>query len=205
MKVFKNGLMTGMILQLAIGPVFFYIINLTLQKSFLDGLIAVIAVNIVDYIYIGLSIIGIGKLLEKKKVNKIFGIISSVILVVFGVVIIKNVMGGAISTGASADSATLLTSFTSAFLLTISNPMTIVFYTSLFTAKAIEYSYTKRELLIFGLATGMATLIFMGSAVVLFSLVKETVPMTAIKIANLLVGGLLVGYGGVRMAKIIKK
>lgn len=30
MKVFKNGLATGLALQMAIGPVFFYIINLAL-------------------------------------------------------------------------------------------------------------------------------------------------------------------------------
>ena len=35
MKIFQNGLLTGLFLQLAIGPVFFFIINLTLQKLFL--------------------------------------------------------------------------------------------------------------------------------------------------------------------------
>jgi len=36
MKELKNGLLTGLTLQLAIGPVFFFIINLTLQKSYLS-------------------------------------------------------------------------------------------------------------------------------------------------------------------------
>ena len=73
MKIFKNGLMTGLLLQLALGPVFFFIINLTLQRTILDGLIAVIAVTIVDYIYITLAILGIGSLLKKKKVRKYLG------------------------------------------------------------------------------------------------------------------------------------
>jgi len=33
MKIFYNGLLTGLALQLAVGPVFFYIVNLTLQKT----------------------------------------------------------------------------------------------------------------------------------------------------------------------------
>ena len=62
MKEFKNGLLTGLTLQLAIGPVFLFIANLTLQKSTLDGLAGVVAVTIVDYLYITLSILGIGRL-----------------------------------------------------------------------------------------------------------------------------------------------
>lgn len=70
MKIFKNGLAIGLVLQLAVGPVFFFIINLVLQKSIFDGLAGVLAVTIVDYFYIILAIFGIGKLLENKKVKK---------------------------------------------------------------------------------------------------------------------------------------
>jgi threonine/homoserine/homoserine lactone efflux protein len=74
--IFKNGITTGLFLQLAIGPVFFYITNLTLQRSIYDGLIAVLAVTIVDYLYITISILGIGKLLEKNKIKIILSIFS---------------------------------------------------------------------------------------------------------------------------------
>ncbi len=199
MKVFKNGLITGLILQLAIGPVFFFIINLALQKSLLDGLIAVTAVTIVDYLYITLAILGIGKLLEKKKIKKAFGIISSIVLIIFGLFIIKSIAGGNIATTSNLQSASLLTSFSSTFLLTISSPMTIVFFTSLFATKAVEYNYTKRELYLFGFATGLATLLFMGTSVVILSLLKETVPTMLIQTLNLIVGFLLIGYGGMRL------
>jgi len=72
MKIFKNGLATGLVLQFAIGPVFFFIINLALQRSIFDGLIGTLAVTIVDYFYITLAIFGIGKLLENKKIKKAF-------------------------------------------------------------------------------------------------------------------------------------
>jgi len=204
MKIFKNGLITGLLLQLAIGPVFFFIVNLTLQKTILDGFAAVLAVTIVDYFYITLSILGIGKLLEKKRVKKIFGILSSIVLVIFGIIIIKGVIGGNISTNVDTESKNLLTSFSSVFFLTISSPMTIVFFTSLFAAKAVEYNYTKRELFIFGFATGLATLIFMSSSVLLFSLLRGSVPVPLIRFLNALVGCLLIGYGGIRLRKVLK-
>lgn len=205
MKIFGNGLATGLVLQLAIGPVFFFIINLALQRSFFDGLIGTLAVTIVDYFYITLAILGIGKLLENKKIKKMFGIISSIALIIFGIIIIKGIMGNDISTTISTNSTNLLSSFISVFLLTISSPMTIVFFTSIFTAKALEYNYSKKELLIFGFGTGLATFLFMGTSVILFSLVKGGIPILLIQILNVAVGCLLIGYGGIRFLKVYKE
>jgi threonine/homoserine/homoserine lactone efflux protein len=200
MRIFGNGLVTGFILQLAIGPVFFFLFNLTLQAGLANGLAGVVAVTLGDYLYITLAILGVGKLLEVQRVKKFFGIVSSVILAVFGLLIIKGITGDVSPTTAMA-SATLFSSFVSVFLLTISSPLTIVFVTSLFTAKSLEYGYKKNELLIFGLGTGFATFLFMGTSVVIFSLIEGTIPISLIQILNVLVGCLLIGYGGIRMIK----
>jgi threonine/homoserine/homoserine lactone efflux protein len=205
MKIVRNGLITGLLLQLAIGPVFFFIINLALQKTILDGLAGVIAVTTVDYFYITLSILGIGKLLENKKIKNIFGIISSVVLIIFGILIIKGISNISITNIADTGATNLFSSFVSVFLLTISSPMTIVFFTSLFTTKAVEYNYSKRELLSFGFGTGLATFLFMGTSVIIFSLIKGSIPIILIQILNLLVGCVLIGYGGVRLIKVINK
>ena len=192
MKEFKNGLLIGLTLQLAIGPVFFFITNLVLQKTILDGFAGVLAVTMVDYFYIALAIFGIGRLLEHKKIKKIFGIISSIILMVFGALIIKGLIGGVSASNIFETTTNISSSFTSVFFLTISNPMTIVFFTSLFTAKAVEYNYTKKELIWFGIGTGFATFLFMGSSVVLFSLIKGSIPKLLIQILNGIVGCLLI-------------
>ncbi len=203
-KIFINGLTTGLFLQLAIGPIFFFIINLALQRTVYDGLVAVLAVTLVDYFYIILSIVGIGKLLENKKTKNVFGIASSIVLIIFGGIIIKGIVNNGFSTAVDVNSVNLLSSFLSVFILTISSPMTIIFFTGIFTAKAIEYDYTKKELYIFGFSVGLATAIFMGTSVILFSLLKETVPMTLIQILNLTVGFVLIYYGIMRIIKILK-
>ncbi|MBI2888694.1 MAG: LysE family transporter [Candidatus Liptonbacteria bacterium] len=204
MNIFLNGLATGLVLQLAIGPVFFFIINLALQRSILDGLVAAIGVTLADYCYITLAVLGIGKVLEKKEVKKVFGIISSIVLVLFGVFIINSITGESVSPAADLYSASIFSSFISTFLLTISSPLTIVLFTGIFAAKALEYNYTKKELFIFGFGTGLATFLFMGTSVIVFSLIKGAVPVVLIQILNVLVGSLLIGYGGVRLVKVLK-
>jgi len=203
MKIFKNGLATGLVLQLAIGPVFFYIINLTLQKSIFDGLAGAVGVMLGDYTYIALSILGIGKLLEHRKIKKVFGVISSIVLIIFGLAILRSVIGVHLST-ITIISSNPLFSFVSALLLTLSSPLTIVLFTSVFTAKTLEYNFSKKELILFGLGTGSATFIFMAASVIIFSFIKGAVPVLIIQILNSVVGCLLIVYGGIRSVKVLK-
>lgn len=196
--VIKRGLFLGLIIQLAIGPIFFFIVNLSLQKTLLDGLMGVLAATVVTYIYIALSVFGIGKILEEEKFKKIFGIISSIVLIIFGGIIIN----GAINSGnieIAVNTSNLFASFTSVFLLAISNPLSIVFFTSLFSAKAIEHNYTKNELYFFGFGTGLSTFIFMGGAILLVSFLKEAIPIIVMQILNIAVGVLIIGYGTIRI------
>ena len=185
-----------MLLQVAIGPVFFFILNLALQRTILDGLFAVLAVTIVDYLFIGLALLGVGKLLEKKKIKKTLAVISSIVLVIFGALMMSAI--GALTSDNISQANNVsdyTTSFLSAFLLTISSPLTIVFWTSLFASKAIENNFNKNELLIFGISAGFATLFFLGLTIILLSIFKTAIPVTAAKTGNVIVGFVLIVYG----------
>lgn len=94
-------------------------------------------------------------------------------------------------------------SFVTAFLLTFSSPLTIVFWTGLFAAKAIEKNYTKNELFVFGISAGLATFLFLGSSVILFSFFKTSIPPSLIIWLNKLVGILLIPYGAFRGVKLM--
>ena len=175
-RVLKNGLLTGLLLQVAIGPVFFFVMNIALQAGPLDGLAAVFAVTMVDCFYITLAIMGVGRLLEKDKFKRGFGLISSAILILFGVSIARSAGNIGFTASLVPVKSSLISSFISTAILTISNPLTIVFFTGLFAAKAVEHNYKKRELWIFGLSTGSATFLFLGMSVLLFSAFTGNMP-----------------------------
>lgn len=201
--VMLNGFLTGLLLQIAIGPVFFFILNISLQRTVIDGLLAVIAVTLADYIFIALAILGIGKLLEKPKIKLTLGVISSLVLIVFGVIMILSISrSSGISSPEVLVESNYTASFISAFLLTISSPLTIVFWTSLFAAKAIENGYAQKELVFFGAAAGLATLFFLGSSITLLSIFKASIPFTLLGILNSAVGSLLMIYGTIRLCKL---
>lgn len=205
LSIFINGFLTGMFLQLAVGPVFFFILNIALQKTIIDGLLAVIAVTIADYIYIILAILGVGRLLEKKRVKNILGIAGAVVLIIFGLIMILTLASSEVNKmELTALPSNYLASFLTAFLLTISSPLTIVFWTGLFAAKAVEMGYSKKQLRIFGISAGLATIVFLGICVIVFSMLKASIPVFVINLLNILVGILLALYGLVRLVNIFR-
>jgi threonine/homoserine/homoserine lactone efflux protein len=194
--VIAHGFMTGLLLQAAIGPVFFFILNTAIRTTPFHGACAVLGVALADSIYIALAVLGVGKLLEKPGIKHLMGICSSVVLVAFGaIMIISAARTGARGVQNAAGVSNHLSSFLSAFLLTISSPLTIVFWTGLFAAQATEKGYSRRQLAMFGLAAGTATLVFLGLAVALFSLIRASIPAAVVKTLNIVVGGLLIAYG----------
>ena len=202
--IMLNGFLTGLILQIAIGPVFVFILNISLQKTVIDGLFAIIAVTLVDYIFIALAVLGVGKLLEKPKIKLTSGIISSLVLILFGIIMILLInQNSNISISNNIIESNYISSFISAFLLTISSPLTIVFWTSLFATKAIEKGYAQKQLIFFGIAAGLATLVFLGSSVTLLSIIRASIPLALLRILNAAVGLLLIIYGVIRLCKIV--
>ena len=202
--VFLNGFLTGLLLQVAIGPVFFFILNIALQRTVVDGLFAVTAVTLVDYLFIALAVLGVGTLLEKPRIKFVLGLVSSAVLVLFGIaMILKAGQAGMADRPPAILESNYLNSFMAAFVLTVSSPLTIVFWTGLFAAKAIEKGYQKEELVCFGIAAGFATCLFLGGSVALFSMVRTSIPYALLSISNMAVGALLIAYGVVRALKII--
>lgn len=200
-----NGMLTGLFLQLALGPVFFYIFGITVDSNYINSLSGILAVTIVDYIYIVLSLIGVGALLQKDKIKKIFGSVSSVILMLFGLMMLYKGLVFINDAGHAGSVAwTPVNSFTSCFILTVSSPLTIVFWTSVFSAKAIEKNYEKKHLVIFGIGTGLSTFLFLSLSMMILSLVKSTIPGLIVQILNCMVGFVLIYYGITRTIKTIR-
>lgn len=205
MKPLLEGMLTGLFLQLALGPVFFYILGITIDSNYLNTLSAVLAVTLADYIYIVLSLLGIGRMLQKDRIKIIFAMFSAVVLVVFGMMLLyKGIIFIDGAEKISPNIWTPLNSFVSCFVLTLSSPLTIVFWSSIFSAKAMEKNYQEKELIIFGAGTGASTFIFLSVTMLCLSFIKTGIPAPVVQILNCTVGLVLICYGVARSLKTVK-
>lgn len=204
MKTLLRGLATGMFLQMAVGPVFFYILSITLNSDIVASMAAVLGVVLADFIYIGVSILGIETLFEHEKMKKFFGIPSALLIIVFGAYLLFTALKTRSTEGVS-EAMNAGKAFTSSFVLTIGSPLTIFFWSGIFTAKALERNFNRREIALFGVGAGLSTLIFLGITVTVISLIRKTIPDELVSALNILVASVMIGYGIYRIVDYFRK
>ena len=193
-----SGLRFGMLLQIAIGPMCLMVFNTAKNAGFKVAMALVLAISLVDAFYIILAAFGVSKVLEGDRARLAVKVIGSAVLIVFGLNIILNVFGINIIPGLDLK-PTSANIFVQGLVMTLSNPLTIVFWGGVLTSKLIEDKMTKNELAVFSTGLVSATVFFMTGVAVLGTVLSSFIPASVSNILNLIVGALIIGFG-VRMA-----
>lgn len=201
MKKYIDGLKFGMVLQLAVGPMCLMVFNTAKNVGFLVAITLVLAIAMVDAFYIILASLGVSKMLDTPKIKKAFKIIGALVLIIFGINIILNVFNINIIPGLNVK-PTSSNIFIQGLILTLSNPITIVFWGSILTTKIIEDNLNKKDLTIFSVGLVSSTLIFLTIVAVLGTMLSSFIPDNVSSIMNIIVGILIVFFG---IKMILKK
>lgn len=201
LSTFFQGIKFGMVLQIAIGPVSLFILATAINSNLLNALLAVLAVTIVDAIYILLALSGAVAFLQGKKDELFFKWLSAIILILFGVDILLDTLGihllpasNIINTGSANNS------FMYAFLLTASSPLTILFWAGVFSARVIEKQYKNKDMYYFALGCLSSTLIFLSFLSIIGVTFHYVLSKEAIIWLNI-IAGLTIIYFGIRVFK----
>ena len=188
-----KGLRFGMILQLAIGPMCIFIFQTSIAHGFFAGEMGVLGTAIVDSLEIILAIIGVGVILKKSKraemFLKAFGVF---ILLLYGCVSILSAFDVSMLPklqihSLNSSNITLI----QAIILALSDPLTIVFWAGIFSAKIVEEHLRKIDLRLFACGCVLATLFFLTLVSFIGSITKQIIPSIFICGLNFLVGVLM--------------
>ncbi|MCP4177620.1 MAG: LysE family transporter [bacterium] len=193
MKIYLKGFLFGLLLQLAVGPVCFYVFNLSLLNGLKCGFVAVLTVTFVDLIFIFLAVVGISALIEKRE--RLIKIIGFFVLVIFGIKIIITALYSDNTQVVNILKIGYWMIFIKTAIMTVSNPLTIIFWSGVFSSKIIEERYKTKELLKFGSGAVSSTFVFMFVIILLGNYLIEYVGTKYIPIINILVGIVLIYYG----------
>lgn len=199
-KKYFSGLKFGLLLQIAVGPMCLMVFNTAKNMGLLVALSLVFAIALIDAFYITLASVGVSKLLEKENIKKIFKIIGSLVLILFGINIILNVFSVNIIPGLNLK-PTSTSIFIQGLILTLSNPITIVFWGSVLSTKIIEDELEKKELIIFSIGLVSATLLFLSLIAILGTMFSNFIPDNISNVLNIIVGVLLIIFGIKMLAK----
>ena len=85
--------------------------------------------------------------------------------------------------------------FWQGFLLTASNPLTILFWSGMFTARMTENRWNRNQLALFAAGCVLSTLVFLTAVAALGTAAGGFLPPLALQILNAAVGAALIFYG----------
>lgn len=85
MDIVVKGIVSGIVLAFLIGPVFFTIIQTSIERGFSKGVLVAIGVSASDAVYILLSYLGLSQLIENKSMNIYLGYAGGAVLLSFGI------------------------------------------------------------------------------------------------------------------------
>jgi threonine/homoserine/homoserine lactone efflux protein len=195
-----KGFRFGMLLQLAIGPVCIFIFQLASTKSFSEAAAGVLGVVMIDGLFIMAAILGMASLIEKKNIKTVFRFVGAAILFLFGISTILGQFGIVLIPSLSASGVSSANSaFVNTIILTASNPLTIIFWAGVFSAKIAEENMKKSEMYSFGTGALLSTLFFLTLVAAAGALVKNFLSEDIIMMLNIFVGLLLIFFS-IRMA-----
>lgn len=191
-----KGFRFGILLQFAVGPVCLYLFQTAVSSGLQTALTGVIGVALADGLYIALAIFGLGTLIRKNtRLHNSFQRFGGSIVLLFGLSTLLGAFGISILPSLHLQTAGIQNMFVKALLLTLSNPMTILFWTGVFSAKIAEDKLNQQALLAFGLGAVFSTLVFLSSVSFLGSQIAGFLTPSLLLVFNAAVGIILMGFG----------
>lgn len=202
--MFWSGIKFGMLLQLAVGPVCLFIFRTAVRDGVVAALGGALGATLVDSLFILLAVFGAGRMLESsEKGKKLFTLLGSLVLIVFGANCVAGAFGFSLLPSLNlAESNRTSGAFVHAVLLTASNPLTIVFWTGVFSAKVLEKEFGKRDLLLFSCGCLTSTVAFLSLIALAGGLTGRFIPEPAIDALNLFVGVIIIGFGAKKLFSV---
>lgn len=196
MRLLWQGFRFGMLLQLAVGPLCLLVFRTTVESGFLSGASVALAVTLVDMLFVALSGFGMAVLLQKPAVQRALKWFGGCVLILFGLNTALGALGVpllpniALFSGGNAKSM-----FWQGVLMTASNPLTILFWSGVLSAKIIEHQLTKRQLLPYGAGCVLSTLLFLLAVALLGLALRSFLPDIVMTLLNIIVGAALIWFG----------
>ncbi|MDX1627188.1 MAG: LysE family transporter [Fulvivirga sp.] len=147
--VFINGFLFGLLLSVLIGPVFFTLIQTSIEKGFKKAVLVVIGIALSDIAYIFLAYFGVSRFLQKSGYDAGVAYVGGAILLIFGIVTLLRAKQGIRYTSEAVQAKGFFRYIVKGFLINGLSPFVLVFWVGAMSLATAEYDYDGFSLLIF--------------------------------------------------------
>lgn len=193
-----NGIQFGVVLAFLIGPVFFAIIQASVEKGFWVGVLVAIGVSISDIIYVLVCYLGLSAFVTGPGVNLYMGLAGGLILLAFGSyhLFVKS-RQGYVNQPAEVGEKYTIRYVLKGFLINSMSPMVPVFWIGAITVATVDFGYTSPvDFAIFFVGVLVTALLTDIGKAYLAGKLREWITHRLLSLMNVAVGLILIVFGG---------
>lgn len=193
-----NGIKFGVLLALLIGPVFFTLIQTSVEKGFWNGALVALGVSLSDTFYVTICYLGMAQVLENEEVRVYMAYIGGAILIVFGLyhLLVKSKRGSR-SVYKPTGERGVFRYVLKGFVINGLSPMVVVFWIGVISIASLDYGYTRGVNFIIFFVSLLATVLITDILkAYLADKLRSLVTPRLLMVMNVTVGIALIIFGG---------
>lgn len=200
MEIIINGIISGIVLAFLIGPVFFTIIQTSIERGFVSGVLVAIGVSLSDSIYILVSYLGLAQFMEAENFRHYMAYTGGLILLGFGLyyLLVKRRKLAQFQFGATPiEGGPWLKLVGKGFLINALSPMVLFFWVATVSVATTRLGYAH---------PAKATLFFVSIVATVFSTdvikakladkLRTLITPRFIRIMNIVLGIVMIVFAG---------
>lgn len=149
MQVFLNGIFFGFLLTILIGPVFFSLIQTSIERGFKSGMSMAVGIALSDSLYISIVYLGISPFLENNNFKIGLGVAGGFIMFCFGLYSIMKPVPPHFTHTRVKGKNNALKQVAKGFMLNGINPFVLIFWLGMVSMGTVKFNYSSEEMLVF--------------------------------------------------------
>ena len=144
-----KGISFGLILSVAVGPVFFALVKTSLQKGFKAGVFVAMGVSVSDMCYIVLAYLGVSQFFNSPLVKEQMAFVGGLVIITFGIVTIITKPKGYDENDQKMTRSNYVKQMFKGFLINAINPAVLLFWLGVMSMASVDYDFTPWKIMLF--------------------------------------------------------
>lgn len=190
-----NGLVFGLVISVLIGPVFFTLLQTSIEKGFDKAILVAIGIFFSDLFYIALAYLGLSQFIRTSAYNDWIGYVGGVILIVFGIFSLFKSRKKTHVIHKSVSVKGFFRYIFKGFVINGISPFVLLFWIGAMSMATIEYGYSGNILVAFFAVILLVVLITDILKAYLAGKLRRLITPRLFKILNVSVGLALIAFG----------
>ena len=197
-EIIFNGIKLGVLLTFLVGPVFFTIIQTSIERGFGRGVLVAVGVSISDILYVAICYFGFAQVMANSNLKVYMAYTGAIILISFGLyhLLVKS-RKKSVDLSNSVTEKQLVRYVLKGFLINGMTPMVLFFWIGTVSLATLNFGYSNTgEFLLFFAALLTTVLTTDILKAYLADKLRKLLTLRSLQIMNIIMGIVLIFFGG---------